>query len=81
MYFYHKVMSDVLSVNEKYRKVWCVRGREEVNTHTHTERHTHFTFQKVFFSLWPAVSCPAVIRIMVLAPRPGETDLPFPPGR
>lgn len=77
MYFYHKVMSDVLSVNEKYRNVWRERGGEEVNTHA--ERHTHFTFQKG--SSWPAVSCPAVIRIMVLAPGPGETDLPFPPAR
>lgn len=77
MYFYHKVMSDVLSVNEKYRNVWCESDREEVNTHT--ERHTHLTFQKGFF--WPAVSCPAVIRIMVLAPWPRETDLLFPPCR
>lgn len=33
MYFYHKVMSDALSVNEKYQNVGSERGREEVNTH------------------------------------------------
>lgn len=74
MYFYHKVMSDVLSVNEKCRNVQC----EEVNTHT--LRDTLISpFRRGF--VWPAVSCPAVIRIMVLAPWPAETDLPFPPGR
>lgn len=55
MYFYHKVMSDVLSVNEKYRNVWCERGGEGVNTHT--ERHTHLTFQKGFFLACGELSC------------------------
>lgn len=54
MYFYHKVMSDVLSVNEKYRNVWCERDGEEVNTHTET---LSFDLSEGFFGACGKLSC------------------------
>lgn len=67
MYFYHKVISDALSVNEKYRNLPSESaGRSEVNTRGETHSF-HLSGGFFFFSLSTGLSCPAVIRIMVLA--------------
>lgn len=59
MYFYHKVISDALSVNEKYRNV-----RERLGRGKHTLRDTLISPFTAFF--WPGVNCSEVIRIIVL---------------
>lgn len=51
MYFYHKVMSDVLSVNEKYRNV-----RQGGGKHTHWETHS-FHLSEGFFLACGELSC------------------------
>lgn len=89
MYFYHKVTSDALSVNEKYRNLpsesagrpvgWSVGGK-------HTWRDTHFTFQEGFFFFFffflPSLHRPELSRSDKHngfgAVARGETELPIP---